>query len=460
EEVSEIAKIANKYKIHIVPRGGGADLVGGSTTQNGILLDITRMNRILEIDEVNMFCIVEPGITWAILHSELQKKGLTTGVIGPGSGYSATIGGGISNATVGFGSTKYGVVPDICLGVEVVLSNPRGTIIRTGAAVSKYSKPFCRYGTAPDFTGLFMGDVGTMGIKTKAYLKLFPITPYKTRRDYMLLSKDFKDMTKIFHKLQQKVLDGILNLTAIPDNIIALRQGMATERPPKKIEITGPVFGVELEAYDERIFDVYIDQVDEIMKNNNARPFEFQEVDLSQPLTKDYRFNLKYAFNYFHAGISMQPPLIACTTCHKIPITDISKAAKVHEEFYSRYKNEFPVGGGVLGAILAGVIFALPNGNCVIVGGLAAENVDGQRQAAMNIWHKKIRSQVRYGGIHYWLGESISQSIVEANAYKPDFVQFFKDIKRAVDPNFLLSPNKFHFYNYEDDYTKYIVKDE
>ncbi|MFX0137900.1 MAG: FAD-binding oxidoreductase, partial [Candidatus Hodarchaeota archaeon] len=46
EEVSEIAKIANKYKIHIVPRGGGADLVGGSTTQNGILLDITRMNRI------------------------------------------------------------------------------------------------------------------------------------------------------------------------------------------------------------------------------------------------------------------------------------------------------------------------------------------------------------------------------------------------------------------------------
>ncbi|GAH97457.1 unnamed protein product [marine sediment metagenome] len=175
EEVSEIIKIANKYKIHMVPRGGGADLVGGSVTEGGILLDLTRMNQILEINETDYYCEVECGITWGILVSELQKKGLTTGVLGPGSGYSATIGGGLSNSTAGFGSTKYGLVPDICLGVEVVLPNPQGTILRTGAAANKYAKPFCRYGVAPDFTGLFMGDVGTMGIKTKAFLKIFPL---------------------------------------------------------------------------------------------------------------------------------------------------------------------------------------------------------------------------------------------------------------------------------------------
>ena len=170
EEVSEIVKIANKYKIHMVPRGGGADLVGGSVTQGGILLDLTRMNQIIEINVDDYYVITGCGITWGALLSELQKKGVTTGILGPGSGFSATIGGGLSNATVGFSSTKYGLVPDICLGVEVVLPNPQGTIIRTGSAANKYAAPFCRYGVAPDFTGLFMGDVGTMGIKTKACL--------------------------------------------------------------------------------------------------------------------------------------------------------------------------------------------------------------------------------------------------------------------------------------------------
>ena len=125
EEVSEIVKIANKYKIHMVPRGGGADLVGGSTTEGGILLDLTRMNKILEINEDDYYYIVECGVTWGALLSELHPRGLTSGCTGPGSGFSATIGGGLSNSTAGGGSTKYGLVPDVCLGVEVVLRKER-----------------------------------------------------------------------------------------------------------------------------------------------------------------------------------------------------------------------------------------------------------------------------------------------------------------------------------------------
>ena len=102
----------------------------------------------------------------------------------------------------------------------------------------------------------------------------------------------------------------------------------------------------------------------------------------------------------------------------------------------------------------------LPNGNLVVVGGLHADNIDEEREKTMNMWHKKLRHQVHYGGIHYWLGESISQSIVEAGAYTPEFLQFFKDIKKTVDPNYLLSPNKFHLYSYEYDTAKHIVKDE
>ncbi|MFX0137899.1 MAG: FAD-binding oxidoreductase [Candidatus Hodarchaeota archaeon] len=457
EEISGIVKVANKYKIHMVPRGGGADLVGGSVTQSGILLDLTRINQIYEVSETNFYAVVGCGITWAILVSELEKKGLTTGVVGPGSGYSATIGGGLSNSTAGFGSTKYGLVPDICLGVEVVLPNPQGTILKTGAAGSKYAQPFCRYGLSPDFTGLFMGDVGTLGIKSKAFLKLFPNAPYKTRRDFMLKKDDYEKVTELMHRLQAEIREGLTDLLIVPSIIVDLKSMVPKERTPsKKPEITGPVFQVGLEAFDERILDIYIEKAGEIMKND-SRPFEWNEVDLAEPLAKDFEFNLKYAFNYFNQYISPSPPLVACTTCHKVPISHISEAKRKAEEYVVIAEEKFGVG---MAGMFATVIFTLPNGHCVIVGGLSGENVDEKRQLAMDAWHSKIRNQVKYGGIHYWLGESISQSIVEADAYTPDFVQFFKDIKKAVDPNFLLSPKKFHLYSYTDDYTKYIVKDD
>lgn len=456
EEVSEIVKIANKYKIHMVPRGGGADLVGGSCTEGGILIDLTRMNKIIEINERDFYCEVECGITWGELVSELHKKGLTTGVLGPGSGFSATIGGGLSNSTAGFGSTKYGVVPDICLGVEVVLPNPQGTIIRTGAAANKYAKPFCRYGVAPDFTGLFMGDVGTMGIKTKVFLKLVPETPYKAQRYYMLHKNDYNKVVELMYKLQSEVRDGLHDVLVIPLALLQILSMMVENKPPKRPRLKGPVFSILVDAMDERILKLHLEKVTQIMEND-TRPFEYQEIDLDVPLAKDWKFNLKYAYNYFNKYISIVPPKISCTTCHKIPISAIPETAKASTAFDNKHKAEFPSQSI---SLYATVIFLMPNGHCVIVGGFNADNVEDQRQISMKMWHKKLRHQIRYGGVHYWLGESISQSIIEADAYTPEFIQFFKDMKKAVDPNYLLSPNKFHMYNYQHDYTQHIINEE
>ncbi|MFX0036532.1 MAG: FAD-binding oxidoreductase [Candidatus Hermodarchaeota archaeon] len=456
EEISEIVKIANKYRIHMVPRGGGADLVGGSVSEGGILLDLTRMNNILEISETDFYCEVECGITWGQLISELHNKGLTTGVLGPGSGFSATIGGGLSNSTAGFGSTKYGLVPDICLGVEVVLPNINGTIIRTGSAVNRYAKPFCRYGAAPDFTGLFMGDVGTMGIKTKAFLRLFPETPFKAQRYYILHKNDYKKAYELMNILWKEVRDGLHDVLVVPIIVVQLLSGMVENKPLKRPKLKGPVFSILVEAMDERLLDIYLEKVDKIMKDD-ARPFEWQEIDLDATLSKDWQFNLKYAYNYFNKYISVTPPKISCTTCHKIPLSSIPEAASASEIFDNKYRSEFPPQSI---SLFASVILLLPNGNCVIVGGFNADNVEEQRELSMKMWHKKLRHQVRYGGVHYWLGEAISQSIVEANAYTPDFIQFFKDIKRAVDPNFLLSPNKFYMYSYDHDLTEHIVEDK
>ncbi len=458
EEVSDIVKIANKYKIPLVPRGGGADLVGGAATQGGILIDLTRMNRIIEINEKDFYCEVECGVTWGALLSELYKKDLTTGVLGPGSGFSATIGGGLSNSTAGFGSTKYGLVPNICLGVEVVLPNQQGTIIKTGAATNKYAKPFCRYGVAPDFTGLFMGDAGTMGIKTKCSLRLFPNSPYKIQKNYILKKDDYNKVFELMYKLQKEVKDGIHDLYINPRVVVQLLASQAKIRPPKRARLSGPVFMFILEAFDERILDIYIEQVNKIMtKDNIARPFEWKEIDLDLELTKDWKFDFKFPYSYFNKFIALAPPKISCTTCHKIPISSIEDKKKANELFDNENKGNFPTQSF---SLFARSIHLLPNGHCVFAGGFNAENSDDQRELVMDIWHKKLRSQVRYGGIHYWLGESISQSIVEADAYTPEFLQFFKDIKRVVDPNYLLSPNKFHMYSYNYDITQNIIKNK
>ncbi len=456
QQVSEIVRIANKYKIHMIPRGGGADLVGGSVSEGGILIDLTRMNKIIEINESDFYCEVECGVTWGALLSELQTKGLTTGIIGPGSGYSATIGGGLSNSTAGFGSTKYGLVPDICLGVEVVLPNPQGTIIRTGAAANRYATPFCRYGVAPDFTGLFMGDVGTMGIKTKAFLRLFPNAPIKIFRNYMLHKDDYNKIFELMHKFRKEVSDGLQDLYVVPLAVVRLLSTLAKNRPPKKARLRGPVFSIFLEAFDDRIMEVYLEKVEEILKND-SRPFEWQEIDLDEKLSKDWDYNLKFSYTYFNKFISLVPPKISCVTCHKIPISAIPEKEQSSLQFDTEHMTEFPRQSF---SLFARSMHLLPNGNCVAAGGFNAENVEDQRQIAMDIWHKKLRYQVKYGAVHYWLGESISQSIVEADAYTPEFRQFFKDMKKTVDPNFLLSPNKFHMYSYDDDITKHIVKDD
>lgn len=131
--------------------------------------------------------------------------------------------------------------------------------------------------------------------------------------------------------------------------------------------------------------------------------------------------------------------------------------AEKSQNFDIKNKDHFPKGSI---SLFATVIFLLPNGNCVIVGGFNADNVDEQREESMKMWHKKLRSQVRYGGAHYWLGEAISQSIVEADAYTPDFIRFFKNIKKTVDPNYLLSPKKFHMYSFDDNMSDHVIDEE
>lgn len=171
EEVVDAVRVATTAGHPVVPRGGGMSYTGGyvADDENAVMFDLRRLDRMLEIDEVNRFVTVEAGCTWASLHEALAAKGLRTPYWGPLSGQRASIGGTLSQNSVFFGSVRHGSAAESVLSVDVVLAD--GTRMRTGSAGDVDGKPFVRWG-GPDITGLFVGDVGAFGIKVAASLRL------------------------------------------------------------------------------------------------------------------------------------------------------------------------------------------------------------------------------------------------------------------------------------------------
>lgn len=164
-EISKIFQLANKNNIPVVPIGGRTGLSGGALSVNGgIGLSMERFNKIIEIDELNLQVTVEPGVITQVLQEAVIEKGLFYPP-DPSSRGTCFIGGNLAENSGGPRAVKYGVTKDYVLSLEVVL--PSGEIINTGANTLKNS-------TGYNLTQLMVGSEGTLGIITKAVLKLIP----------------------------------------------------------------------------------------------------------------------------------------------------------------------------------------------------------------------------------------------------------------------------------------------
>lgn len=166
EEVSLVLKMANSEGFPVVPRGAGTGFSGGSLpVKGGVVLSFERMRNILEIDTENMVAIVEPGVVTWDLQQAVEKLGLFYPP-DPSSLKFSTIGGNIAECAGGPRAVKYGVTRDYVLGLEAVL--PTGEIINTGVRTAKGVVGY-------DLTRLLVGSEGTLGVVTKAVLKLLPL---------------------------------------------------------------------------------------------------------------------------------------------------------------------------------------------------------------------------------------------------------------------------------------------
>lgn len=156
----------------VVPRGGGLTYVKGYTPSTGwsVVVDMRKLNRIIELNPDDMYITVEAGVTWKQIYDALQPHGLRLPFLGTFSGAAATVGGGLSNGALFFGTARYGTAAETALGLEVITAE--GRVVRTGQlGVRNATKPTYRT-FGPDFTGVFTHDSGAFGLKTKAALRL------------------------------------------------------------------------------------------------------------------------------------------------------------------------------------------------------------------------------------------------------------------------------------------------
>ncbi len=201
EQISEILIYANKEKIPVIPYAEGSGVVGGAIPiRGGIIIDMKKFNKILEINDKDLTVTAQTGINGMNLERFLNDKGYTCGHI-PQSLYTSSLGGWIAHRAAGQFSTKYGKIEDIIMGMEIVL--PLGDIIKF--------KPIARASTGPQFDKLFIGGEGTMGIVTKATLKIWPYPEKRTLISYAFPT--FEDSLEATRQiLRQQIYPAVIRI--------------------------------------------------------------------------------------------------------------------------------------------------------------------------------------------------------------------------------------------------------
>jgi glycolate oxidase len=195
DDVVEVVKLGRDNEIPIIPRGTSTWALGGSVPiRGGILIDMSHMDDIV-LDKDNFSVTVGAGITWKKVYDYCLDRGFLLGAY-PSSAMGSTVGGWVNTGGIGIGSYKYGGALDQVRSLEVVL--PNGQVINTGADFTISNQG------GYNLNGLFVGSEGTLGIVTRATLKLHPAP--KQFRPLTYAVDDLENLAKaIFHITREKV---------------------------------------------------------------------------------------------------------------------------------------------------------------------------------------------------------------------------------------------------------------
>ena len=407
EEVSKVLKIANYYKIPVTTWGGGSGSQGGALPMaGGIILDIKRMDKLIDLNIESGTVTCETGIIFQTLEWYCNEKGYSVMHM-PSCLTCCTVGGALAHNGIGILSTKYGKIDDMCLSLEVVL--PNGDIINT--------LPVPKHSSGPNLLGVFIGSEGTLGVITKAKFKITKLP--ETRRHHAFLFPDIHTGYEVCHKLVQIVKPSVLRLFDEAETVSIIKKVIGFEKK-------GAFMNLTLEGY-EKIVSVEEEIVLDLLKKSGAEYLgtEYGEKWFENRIT------------FFYPGYIMNNPQMFGTLD---TISTHDNIEKIYRAMKSAVEDNFD-----------GIRFISHSSHwydwgCMNYSRFIIDNPPGDPEEALRlhnqIWNAGVRAALENGGVlndHHGIGLKLSRLVKEQ--YGPA-MQVLQALKKELDPNGIMNPYK------------------
>jgi len=406
DQVAAILRLANAHRIPITPRGAGTSLTGSAVPrQGGIVLDMSRMNKILAISIEDRQVSVQPGVVFDDLNRALAKTGFFFPP-NPASGKVATIGGNVATNAGGVKGAKYGTTRDYVLDLEVVLAD--GSILHTGSKTMKCVSGY-------DLTRLFVGSEGTLGVVTEISLKIDP------------LPKASVTCTATFESLPQagKAVSAIMRSGIIP-SVLELMDSPSLRAVNKATDLDLPEVAamllVETDGYTQHDVDWQMGIIIEALESNGAikitRASTIQEAEKLWAARKAiYGVITRLNYNVLAEDI----------------VVPISKVADMLEAITAMSERS--------GIMIATVAHA-GDGNIhpqFVYDGTNPEEVKKVKEVEAELYKLTIALGGTLTGEH---GVGMSKAGYMGLEHDAVFMKVMNDLKNLFDPNGILNPGK------------------
>lgn len=406
EEVSKVLKIANYYKIPVQTWGGGSGSQGGALPMaGGILLDVKRMDKLIDINTESGYITCETGMIFQTLEWYANERGYSVMHL-PSCLTCCTVGGALAHNGIGILSTKYGKIDDQVLSVEVVL--PNGDIINT--------LPVPKHSSGPNLLNLFVGSEGCLGIMTKARFKITKLP--EVRRHHAFLFNDMSTGYNACREIVQTVKPSIMRLFDEAETVSIIKQVIGFEKKGSFLNLT-------------------VEGKEKIVAAEEEYIMEIAEKYGAQYLGSEYGekwFDNRITF--FYPGITLNNPKMfgtLDTTATYDNIQNVYWAMKKAIEAYPGVK--------FISHSSHWYEWGCMNYSRFIIGN-PPEDTEEAIRLHNSIWNDGIRAAIANGGVindHHGVGLKLSRLMKEN--YGPA-MQVLEGLKKELDPNGIMNPYK------------------
>ncbi|HID28215.1 MAG TPA: FAD-binding oxidoreductase [Methanosarcinales archaeon] len=418
EEVREILRFANKEKVPVIPWSTGINIRGLTIPvyDNSILLDLSRLNHIIEISEEMQSATIEPAVTFGMLLEETKKVGLRPAF--PDA--PLTVSALNNNYLRGIYQSAAGDGIDHVLSFEIIL--PNGKTLQTGSRLLSKELPYFRYGPGPEIASLFIGSPGTWGVVTELTLKLYQI--FDNQNVYYVGFDDIDTPMKFIKKINR---GEIVSSCRLVDHTSWLEGILGTfdydyENLPKFVAVLAVEGQDGIFKAKDSLLKKYIKEsggklLDEIPKELATN----LKCELLGAETSSMVFGLEG--NYYCIGF--YGPLTLTPTYYK-SFKKITKEVGIPEKYVHFYLN---------------AIARFHGQACYNELDIFYDSSDKEFVEKLKKLHSKLTLKLLEIGIYGWFRPyaGVIQPTLERLGY---FAEFWKKLQDLVDPNHIMNPGK------------------